>query len=274
MSTLEERVKKGFDAIVVPPKLKDETLRLLLKRDESSEHREPLTEPSVVQPAQSKKRLHTRLSRFAAIAACILALAVGIGGFGAYTTETALVAIELNPSLELGINRFNVVISAEAENEDGELVLDSVSVIGKDFSKALEEITSSETFLSFGSDTAFLDISVASNDEQQVTQLMSKSESSIEALPFFGTCRRISSEVWDEARAAGMGIKRFEVASELMNLDSSVALEDCKKMSMRELRQKIAQIDPEHPHAWQRSGSSGHESAGMQENGHARRRGV
>ena len=39
-----------------------------------------------------------------------------------------IISLDINPSIELGVNRMGYVIDAKAYNEDGEILLDNVDV--------------------------------------------------------------------------------------------------------------------------------------------------
>ena len=41
------------------------------------------------------------------LACCLLVLLAGWGGHHAYFTPSAIISIDVNPSLELGVNRFD-----------------------------------------------------------------------------------------------------------------------------------------------------------------------
>ena len=51
-------------------------------------------------------------------------LAVSIGGYSYIQTPVSYVSIDVNPSVELTLNRVDRVISATAFNGDGEAVLE------------------------------------------------------------------------------------------------------------------------------------------------------
>ncbi len=184
-----------------------------------------------------------------ALAACLMLCALGFGGYGVYAMETALVEIEVNPSLELGINRFDVVVAARANNADGQLVLDAVSLTGRSSDEALSLLTENEVFRSFVNDTSFVDVSVVSEDEQQASNLLLSGQECINRLPGEGRCGRVSAQAQRDAAQAGMSMGRYQAAQALMELDPSVSLQECESMSMRELQQRIAEIDPDNTFA-------------------------
>ncbi|MCL2339376.1 MAG: hypothetical protein FWC59_00530, partial [Actinomycetia bacterium] len=142
MSTPEERLRMAFDAVKVPGDLRQRTLAQI-------ERNRPAVRP------RQRQRLVWRL---AAAAAAVLVIALlGWGGHSVYAAETAVVGIELNPALELGLNRFNIVVNARALNLEGEAVLSSVNVLGKSYDQAWDLVTTCPAFQSFLGEESFID---------------------------------------------------------------------------------------------------------------------
>lgn len=210
-----------------------------------------------------------------AIAACLVLAVVGFGGWNAYATVTAVVSIELNPALELGVNRFDTVVAARALNEDGQAVLDALEgdVVGKGYRDAVAAITGSSAFEGYASTDAFVSINVVCDDDAQATSLMASSDDAIASCGLQGGCSRATHDEREAAHEAGMGVARYELACELMRLDPTATLEDCAGMSLRELADRIAAIDPDNeaaatigPHGGAHHGEGG--SGRSAERGH------
>lgn len=270
MSNTEKKIKEAFDSVVMPAGLEESTLKRIAQLRLTQESSAPAGHDS---RKRTKAKRTTRLARLLrrsgyAVAACLLLVALGFGSFSVYATETALVGIEVNPSIELGVNRFDIVLAARAGNADGQQVLDTVSVEGKPYDEALELITSSEAFSAYLSEDAYVDIAVVSEDEERSEALVAVSQRRIEALPCQGNAQRASSQRHREAAQAGMGVGRYELAQTLIALDPQITLEECQHMSMKELRQKVAEHDHNvHP------GSPGNATSTPQGNGSAQSQG-
>ena len=275
MSTAEDRMREAFDALTLPPDVKAATLATI-EQTRSAERAVISNESHVSAPEnvtnvrnngarrekarRMAKRPRRRWAVPIAAAACLVAAVVGFGGYTAYATETAVVGIEINPSIELGINRFDTVVAARALNDDGDALLAEVSVAGDPYAEAIEEIAASDTFAELGEADAVIDVSVVCGDDAQARSLMQTSDDAIAACDAVGSCHRASSEDHEAATNAGMGIGRYAAAEELMALDPSVALDDCQAMSMREIVDAILAIDPDNAFAQERCG--GHHGQG------------
>lgn len=236
MNDWENRVREAFDEVVLPDSVKERTLQAV-----DALSAEPAVSASEAVFAAARRSRAPRTRRWAfALAACLALCAIGFGGFSAFASETAQVGIDVNPSIELGLNRFDCVVAARPLNEDGAQLLEGIDLFGKSYDDAMAALTGSELFLSYVGDDGYVEISVSSADEGQAEALAEKSDACLESLPCHGSCQTVSAENREEARAAGMGVGRYNAARELMELDSSVTLEECRTMTMRELREKIA----------------------------------
>src|SRR5699024_6725608 len=80
------------------------------------------------QIVQRKRRPRPSL-RAAAAAACLLLLTtVSAGGAWVYLTPDAYISIDINPSLEFGINRFGRIVSVESFNDDGQDLAEQLDI--------------------------------------------------------------------------------------------------------------------------------------------------
>lgn len=83
------------------------------------------------------------VSAAAAILLCIIALSALSGAlrFGGQTmTAVAYVSIDINPSVELGLNRRSIVVEANGLNEAGQQLLQETDVIGRHVEAATAEL--------------------------------------------------------------------------------------------------------------------------------------
>lgn len=86
----------------------------------------------------SNNTISIKLIRVAAAAACLLFMVWGTAF--AYYSPQSYVSIDINPSIELEINMFNRVISANGVNDDGAAVLEKLEIKNKSMEFALEMI--------------------------------------------------------------------------------------------------------------------------------------
>ena len=63
------------------------------------------------------------------------------------TAPAALISVDINPSIELEVNKANQIISATSVNEDGQQVLDDLDLEEKDLSDGVDAIVSASDSL-------------------------------------------------------------------------------------------------------------------------------
>ena len=93
--------------------------------------------------------------------ACLLVFAgSGFGGYQLYYAEAATISIDVNPSIELGINRWGRVIEEVPYGRDGETVLREVSLRHLEYEEALERLIGSEAMQDYLKKDALLSITL------------------------------------------------------------------------------------------------------------------
>lgn len=262
-SELEQCIHDAFDSIEVPFDVRAATLRTIddVRQKQDAAHSQATSSTTTkITPYETIRRRHRWFAMIASVAACLaIALAVfgifrpGVVDEGADGSEqvyfdmdpTAFVDIDINPSIQLQLNRSDLVIGAEGLNEDGKRLLSDVCIDRMPYEQALRTLTSSDAMARYLNDDAFIELSVASEDEAQEQALTNMSEGYLESVPYRGSCNGVSLQTYEEAHSYGMGCGRYAAVVELMKLDSSLSMEECSNMSMRELRDRIAELsDP------------------------------
>jgi hypothetical protein len=90
-------------------------------------------------------RMSRRLRAAAMLVAACLCLLIGIGSFNFYTSRRvdSVIGIDVNPSIEIQVNRDNRVLSAKAINSDGEDILDGMDLRNVDMDIAVNAVIGS-----------------------------------------------------------------------------------------------------------------------------------
>lgn len=245
---LQQRVREAFDALEAPAAAKQRTLEAfdrLAAEAASPQQTAPVADASAAHPsAKPPIKVHRfrrarRHGVIGALAACLVLGAVLFGVTRAGAEPTAFVDIDINPSIELQVNRFDKVVAAEAVNTDGEAVLAQLDLAGLPYDEALALLTNSDALAPYLEENSYIQVSVAANDQGQEQALTTASEECLANLPYRASCHAVSLQTHEEAHAHGMGCGRYTAAVELASLDPEVTVEDCADLSMRELRERI-----------------------------------
>lgn len=251
---LERRMREAFDGAHLPAGLAERTLaRIEAERAVQTAQAEPASQaeraaqaepamragraPRAEHPARTERRPARPLTRRAAIAlaACLTLAAVGVGGYAWAQAPCAYVAIDVNPSIELGINRLGNVASVRAYNEDGERLLQALDLDGLAYADAMAALE--ERLRGYLDDGATVEMTVVCDDERQAAEL---EQVGVGCLGASGSgsvhCSHASSEEHHAAESAGMGLGKYRLYLELVDAGVNISPEEASAMTMRELR--------------------------------------
>lgn len=207
----------------------------------SEEDLKAQTRAYLTREAQSRRHRSGRSHIIPALACCLLVLLAGWGGYHTYFTPSAIISIDVNPSLELGVNRFDKVVSVEGYNDDGAALADAIDVKYMDYAQALTRILDSDAFAPYASEDAAVSIAVFGSDEQKSSEMLSQVEACTAG--YRNThCYADNMEVAAAAHAAGLSCGKYRAYLELHVLDPSVTPADIQGMTMREIRDRIAAL--------------------------------
>lgn len=187
------------------------------------------------------KRGRPRLMRRMALAAaaCAVVVAVGVGGFAFAMAPVAHVGIDVNPSFELSVNRFDRIVDARAVNDDAAEVLAQIDVKGMPYAEAMDELAQACNVY-IGED-AVVEVGVACGDAERCEAIESAALRSFDRGSTEVHCGRLSDEQRRSAADAGMGLGRYRVYDALVQAGVDLSREEAMNMSMAQLRALAAQ---------------------------------
>ena len=193
----------------------------------------------------------------AAAAACLLLAAAGIGGHWLYFTPTAAISIDVNPSLELEVNRFDRVIGVEGYNEDGRALAALVDVTFQHYDQAVEEILNSETVTALLARDEVVIITVTGSDTAQCRRLLSGVEGETAGQPNVH-CHSANHDQVEQAHEHGLSYGKYQAYLELRALDPDLTPEAVADMTMGEIRDLLRALSGQSPDSGQNGRGEGH----------------
>lgn len=226
---LANKIFDAFDCIKMDPKLKESTKQFL------SEKR------------RKKSMFFQRLivKRTIRVVCAMLLLAIGIGGYSWFQAPVSYVSIDVNPSIELALNRLNKVVTATAYNEEGEGVLKGLSLKGKLYTNAIDAVINCEEMRRYLTDESELFLTVAADQSHE-----NKIKTGVES--YLGTinqdCQYNSTkdiEIVLQAHKYGLSLGKYYLYLKLDQYDDTITLDDCKHMSMSEIDSLIKEHEKE-----------------------------
>lgn len=243
---MNEKIKEAFEQIRADERIKGKTRAFLAKRTKGY--------------TETVKR---RRYAYAAVLACLLFLL--IGGPLLYFTPTSVISIDINPSLELNVNRFDRIISVNGLNADGQKLAAAIDLRFQNYRNALEQILEDESIVALLSLDEILTITVTGPDEAQSVRIFSEIETYTSG--HRNTyCYHSSSAETADAHASGLSCGKYKAFLELRALDPDVTPEAVQGMTMREIRDLIDSLSgngqngtlPDHDNGDGHHGSESH----------------
>ncbi len=217
---MNERIKSAFDSVKAEEELKEKTLRYVSSRT-------------------GKRRPAFRAARLLPLLAC-LALVILAGGW-AWFSPSATISVDINPSLELWLNRFDKVVQVVGWNEDGRELASSLDLKYMDYEQALEEIMASEKVSSLLADDGVLSLAVVGDNEKQCGRLLTGLQQCT-AGQGNAYCYSADEEELEAAHSLGLSYGKYRVYLELLELGSDISPREVNGMSMRELRDMMESL--------------------------------
>lgn len=221
---MEDKIKAAFGAIRANEELKSDTKAFVAQKTRGYKKRRALNFDWILPAA----------------AAVCLAIII-VSGIAMYFTPTARISIDINPSLELEINRFDRVIAVNALNEDGEKLAQSLDIRFADYDEAIRKILESKCVESLLSEDEFMTITVIETNSAQSERILSDVRVCANGHNNV-YCHSASSEEASAARKLGLSLGKYRAYLELRELDPDIAPEEIQGLTMREIRNRIAAL--------------------------------
>ena len=208
-----------------------------------------------------------------AMAAVVVLALSGIFSVRLYAAPSAYVDLDVNPSIELTLNRFGRVLEAQAYNDDGTALLQDLKLRHLSCERATRELLAAMIDQGYLTD-GLVSVTVQGGAEQVLAAslqnivgvILSEHHAIAEV-----EVSVVSPEVKDHARDCHMSPARYLAIRELQEDDPAVTFESCAGESLGELRERhgaghhgAPQEDAENSAPPQsQNGQNGHDGGGQ-----------
>lgn len=228
----------------------DKELELMYKSSKELEPRKELKKkilalaidtqsPSKTTVAEPKTSVYKRLKLWVPIAACLV-LAIIIGAaWGLNSENYQTVYIDVNPSVAIQLNRFDNVSGVEALNKDAQGLLADMDLVGLTAEEALCKVIEAFDKKGYLDSEAELYISTEKNKDtsgELLERLKKRAEETKGNKGYTVNTCRVTEEERESAKDAGISAGKYQVISQIIELDSTYTVEELKDMSMSELK--------------------------------------
>lgn len=226
---MDNKMRDTFDKIHAEATLKQKTAAFLHEK--------------IRQKSGSRKTVRLKL---AAICASFVLIFI-IGGFcnNLYFTPSAYVDIDVNPSIELMVNRFNRVIEASPYNDDGAAILQDINVLHMSYNAAVDKLIGAMVAKGYLKQDGTVSVTVQTSDGNRESNMLGNLQASINtALQTHHTDASsnvfaVNEEVRGYAHENHMTPAKYLAISELQQVDPTATFEDCREHTISEINQMI-----------------------------------
>ena len=149
--------------------------------------------------------------------------------------------IDINPSIELGVNYFDRVVSAEGDNADGQDILSEINVVGMTYEEALASLNDSLMNKGYLTANAAVAVTVMCDDDSRYSNLEETSQRCFSSAGQGVYCSRATSTEHHEAHESGLGMGKYLAWRSLVDAGVDISADDVAHMTMSELRALAAQ---------------------------------
>ncbi|MGE5421640.1 MAG: hypothetical protein ACM3QW_00105 [Ignavibacteriales bacterium] len=181
--------------------------------------------------------------------ACLLVLMLG-GGAGAYTyyqTPSTYLSVDINPSVELGINAFEIVVSAQAFNNDGKVILNNLDITGRDVDDAVQVLMKSAVDKGYIADDGSTVVSLTSECDDKITAAQIEKSAKIGAKQAMRdetkktrvVTARVPLQMHSEATAKGITAGKLHLIKQLQQEMPEATVDQYKDISVKEILDTI-----------------------------------
>ncbi|MEY8427455.1 hypothetical protein AALA00_06995 [Lachnospiraceae bacterium 46-15] len=216
------KIRDAFESIHADTQLKETTKQFLAEKYEKKQR-------VVFRPA---------FKGAMAVICVLLVLLAGVGGYSWIQAPAAYMSIDINPSIELVLNRFDKVISATAYNAEGEEILEALSLKGKKYTAAIDAIMESGCMKGYLTEESELVFTIAA-DSDKGNELKAGVEYCSGHMGHASESIYVDKEIVSEAHDNGCSLGKYYAYLQLSQYDDSVTIDDCRDMSMSKIHDLI-----------------------------------
>jgi hypothetical protein len=207
---------------------------------------------SAISAAPNQVRKKSLLMKRVIAVACSAVFVCGtsLGAYAYYKTPTSYLSLDINPSVELGVNAFGKVVSAMAYNNDGKTILDGQNVMGSSVKSAVSTLVKSAAQKGFVAKDGSTVIAVTSETDNSSTATdledaaAQGADSAVKSEGDTATVQKenVALERRDEARKLGITPGKLNLIQKLQALDPSITVDEYKDAKVTDIMKKSVEL--------------------------------
>lgn len=215
---MKDRIFNAFDQIHAEEALIEKTLEGMYSYREKKERR-----------AFFSRRGMALATSFA------LMLCIGVTGWQSYFTEAFALTVDVNPSIEMSVNRFDRVISTKGFNPEGEEVISSVDVKYMNYTDAIDFVLEEEKTQGYLEDDGEVLVAVVSPKKEKAVQVKETIDTAQAEKPQNVVVVQPKKAAVKEAQKHDMSAGKYQAYLDLQVVVPEVTVEEVKEMPVKEI---------------------------------------
>lgn len=206
---------------------------------------------AVVFTPKKGRSMHKKLLAIA----CALLLVCGLAAGGAlyYQHPVAYLSLDINPSIELGINAFDKVVAVTSYNSDGDAVLADLQLYRQSTADAVATLVQAAAQKGYVYSDGSTVISLTTETDQPAladTLQQSAAQAAQQSLLASGNTAVVYTagvglNLREEARTLGISPGKLNLIQKLQQLDPSIATESYQNARVTEIMKQIITLNKE-----------------------------
>ena len=229
---MTDKIKKAFDGICAEENLKINTLSFLRERAQE----------------KNSARDFFKIKKVSAAIAFSLVVFLCVLGQNLYFSESFYIDLDVNPSIELVVNRFDRVIDANAYNPEGADILSDVNVMHKNYQDAVDLLLEEMMIKGFIYDYGLVSVTLQTGSGNRDAEMSSTIETIVRhhnnAVEI--NVLSVEGDVRYAAHNWGMSPAKYLAILELQEVDPTITIEGCRHNTIREIHQLRDNRDNRH----------------------------
>ena len=176
-------------------------------------------------------------------AAClIISLFTCFGGYKMYFEEVSTLSIDVNPSIEMGLNSFDNVIRVSGFNEASMLVLESVDIINKQYANAVGDLFACDSMSPYmAKDAVYIKFAVYSENPEKCEAISGALTRAANSSPARGPSLTtdveiVSRDIVRDAKSHQMTPGKYLEVLSLKEAAPDADIDDYRDFNIREIR--------------------------------------
>lgn len=207
-----------------------------------------MTNRNVKNPVRGNRLFFKRIVAVACSA--VLVCGISVGAFALYKTPFSYLSLDINPSVELGVNAFSKVVSATAYNDDGRTVLAGQDVINCEVNDAVNALVKSAAQNGFIAKDGSTVIAVTSETDNTATAAKLEEgaeQGAKDAVKSEGDTAVIQKENValarrDEAIKLGITPGKLNLIQKLQAFDPTITVDEYKDSKVKDIMKKYLEL--------------------------------